>query len=63
MIKNKENKDKVLSFRVPYAIFERYELACIEEQIKMSEMLQQAVEKKVTERMSELKKSDALLHQ
>lgn len=63
MIKNKENKDKVLSFRVPYSIYERYEQACIEEHIKMSDILRAAVERKVIERISEIKKSDALHHQ
>lgn len=62
MIK-RETKDKVLSFRVPYSLFERYEQACIEEHIKMSEILQEAVDKKVKERMKEIKKTQALHHQ
>lgn len=62
MIKT-ETKDKVLSFRVPYSLFERYEQACIEEHIKMSEILQEAVDKKVKERMKEIKKTQALQHQ
>lgn len=38
----KQRKNKVMSFRVPYELFELYEQKCIEEQIRMSENFQSA---------------------
>lgn len=64
MIRNKQNKSKVLSFRVPANIFDRYEQFCIEEQIYMSEILRQAVDRAVKKKLQEDKKRDlVLLHQ
>jgi len=64
MIKNKENKDRVLSVRVPSDIFDRYEQFCIEEQIYMSEILRDAVNKAVEKRLQDEGKTDSpLLHQ
>ena len=50
-MKNKaENKSRVMAFRVPENIYERYERMCIEEHIFMSELLQDAVEREVKKR-------------
>lgn len=58
MIRNKENKSKVISFRVPPNIFELYEQYCIEEHIYMAEILRDAVDKAVKKKLQEDKKRD-----
>ena len=60
----RENKNKVVSFRVPANIFELYEQYCIEEQIYMAQILRDAVDKAVKKKLQEDKKRDlVLLHQ
>lgn len=48
---NKSNS-QVMSFRVPYSVYELYEIYCIEEQITMSELLKKAVNKALEQKGS-----------
>lgn len=43
--KKKKEKSQVIGCRLPYSLYQRYEIRCIEEQIEMSKVLRQAVEK------------------
>lgn len=38
-----KQKTKVMTFRVPYDIYDKYEIRCIEEHITMSKILKDAI--------------------
>lgn len=41
----KKNKTQVIGCRLPFQVYENYEMRCIEQQIEMSQILRIAVDK------------------
>lgn len=45
-----KDRMQVITFKVPYDLYDQYEIACIEQQQTISKVLQQAVQQVVNER-------------
>lgn len=41
--KKSKEKAKVMTFRIPYSVYDAYEIRCIEEQITMTKLLRETI--------------------
>lgn len=61
--KKLDEKTQVITFRLPYSVYDNYERNCIELQVSMSQVLRQAVNKFLTENSEKTAKGLPSLYQ